>query len=93
MKYLLSICLILITAATLWTSWTLHYAIIRLIDDHEANIKSYGIIAIKALDERNLAESHVAYLKTEIDRWHKKNHKEGKSGDPKENKAKKETRK
>ncbi len=82
MKSLLSICLILITAAMLWTSWTLHYAQVCIIEAHEANVKSYSLLMVKALDERNLAEAHVAYLQKEIARWHKKNHKDGKSGDP-----------
>ncbi len=93
MKPLDRLCLTAITAATLWTSWTLHYAMVRIIDGHEANAKAYGIMAAKALDERNLAESHVAYLQKEIDRWHVSNFKQGKSGDPKESRAKKEGKK
>lgn len=83
MKLLLNICLILITSAMLWTSWTMHYAQVRIIEAHEANVKSYSLLIVKTLDERNLAEAHVAYLQKEIARWHKNNFKEGKSGDPK----------
>ncbi len=78
MKILDRLLLIAITAAMVWTCWTLHYAMVRIIEGHEANIKSYGIIAMKALDERNLAESHVAYLQKEIAKYHRSTWKEGK---------------
>ncbi len=78
MKSLISICLILITAAMLWTSWTLHHTQARLIQEHEANVKSYSLLSVKALDERKLAEAHVGYLQKESARFHKPSWKEGK---------------
>ena len=78
MKTLDRLCLILITAAMIWTCWTLHYAQVRIIDGHEANVKAFSLLAIKAMDERNLAESHVAYLSKEIARFHKSSWKENK---------------
>ncbi len=71
MKHLDRICLILLTLGVIYLSWSLHTSMIRIIEGHEANIKAYGIMAVKALDERNLAEAHVAYLQKEITRFHR----------------------
>ncbi len=93
MKSLDRICLILLTLGVIYMAWALHCSTARMIESTEISM-GFATDKIKTvMDERNLAESHVAYLKTEIDRWHKKNHKEGKSGDPKENKPKKGVKK
>lgn len=71
MKHLDRLLLTCITVAMIWTCWTLHLGMVRLIDAHESNLKSFTLLTLKAMDERNLAESHVAYLQKEIAKYHR----------------------
>ncbi len=81
-------CLIILTLCCLYLTLSLHCSSARLVEQTEISM-AFAMDKIKTtLDERNLAEAHVAYLQKEIERWYKSNHKQGKSGDPKEVKKK-----
>jgi hypothetical protein len=81
-------CLIILALCCLYLTWTLHVSMARLVERTEVSMAFAKDKIREVMDERNLAEAHVTYLEKELARWYKSNHKQGKSGDPKEKKGK-----
>jgi hypothetical protein len=83
------LCLIILALCCLYLTWTLHVSMARLVERTEVSMAFAKDKIATVMSDRNQAESHVLYLEKELDKWHKANFKQGKSGDPKEKVKKK----
>ena len=62
----------------MYMAWALHCSTARVVENSDISMAFAKDKIETVMNERNLAESHVAYLQKEIAKYHRSGWKEGK---------------